>query len=180
MYIKDISRLFHVRSSSRVTPRACSYGRLTVPITLLPPPTYRSGSVLSSSNTQHRLRTEASARNLSRAEQVLNRGEGASRVLDDEEKTRDEARREDQMAGPWGVDTEEVTAGEGDGEGRESGGDGFFRRSKGGTTDGLGIFGVSMEDGNFHGLCKGGKQAGVDDAEVQLFQPLQHTAHEDR
>ncbi|CAM9204617.1 unnamed protein product, partial [Discosporangium mesarthrocarpum] len=49
-----------------------------------------------------------------------------------------------------------------------------------GGSDGLGIFGLSMEDGEFLGFNDGGRKPGVDDFAVDLFQRVQQTAHEER
>lgn len=124
------------------------------------------------------MRDEADARNLSRANKVQDRAAGAVGVLEAEEAVREAARKEDQTAGPWGfkIDTNRDSKGKGEGKGEE----GVRQVMRSGTRDGLGVFGVSVEDGDFHGHFGGGKKAGVDDAEVQLFQPLQQGAHEER
>lgn len=121
---------------------------------------------------------EARARNLSRAQNVQDRAAGAVGVLEAEDAVREAAREEDQTAGPWGfeMDTTRDSGGKAEGSGKE----GVRQVIRGGTRDGLGVFGVSVEDGDFYGHSGGGKKAGVDDAEIQLFQPLQQAAHEER
>lgn len=127
---------------------------------------------------QHDLKNEADIRQLLRSREILDRRKGAVGLLDAEEAVLQAARREEQIAGPWGVEMAEVgrsTDDVGSGEGEQS-----FRQAKAGTQDGLGVFGVSVENGDFHAFTGGGNKAGVDDAEVQLFQPLQQAAHEER
>lgn len=119
--------------------------------------------LLYSSPVQHELREEAETRNLSRARVLDERAAGVTVLLQNEEDAREAARTEDQMVGPWGLATV-----------------GIQSENQGGTQDGLGVFGVNMEDGDFHGFRDGGNKAGVDDAEIQLFQPLQQAAHEER
>lgn len=109
------------------------------------------------------MREEVEARSLSRARVLEERVAGATALLQNEEDAREAARTEDQMVGPWGL------APTGIGNGNQEG-----------TQDGLGVFGVSVEDGDFHGFRDGGNKAGVDDAEIKLFQPLQQAAHEER
>lgn len=70
---------------------------------------------------------------------------------------------------------EEVGAGEGGHKGGRA-----LRHGMAGVRDGLGVFEVSMTDGDLYGLKSGGDIDGVDNSEVQLFQPLQHAAHEER
>lgn len=55
-----------------------------------------------------------------------------------------------------------------------------LRQGMAGVRDGLGVFEIDVADGEFHGFNGGGNIDGVDNSEVQLFQPLQHAAHEER
>eukprot|EP00752_Nemacystus_decipiens_P010357 g9227.t1 len=148
------------------------------------------------------LKEEANARNEAREKKIQDgRGQGAAAALRYEEALRDAAREEDQVAGPWGferlredeeehegggkkkraiatqkpvsVDDEEASATKGED-------DRILRQGMAGARDGLGVFEVNTGDGEFHGFNGGGNVAGVDDSEVQLFQPLQHAAHEER
>lgn len=119
---------------------------------------------------QHDLKKEAEACKLHRAKEVFQQRESAARILDEEESLRQAARREDQTVGPWGF--KRVERGNID--------EGTLLQATVGSPDGLGIFGTSVEDGDFHAFHGGGYKPGVDDAEMQLFQPLQHAAHEER
>lgn len=116
---------------------------------------------------QHELRDEAEARILSHKRAVDERETSAVGRLENEEDAREAARREDQMAGPWGFLP-------------STSGNYASRTSRGGTQDGLGIFGVSAEDDDFHGFRDGGKKTDVGDAELRFLQPLQQAAHEER
>lgn len=124
---------------------------------------------------QHDLRAEVDARHKSRAQKYLDIKNSATGVLDAEEAERDAARHEDQIAGPWGMKTfEDVsttsTANE-IREGEEQQGRLLSFPAGPGARDGLGIFGIDA--------LEGGKKSGVD-LDVQLFQPLQQIAHEER
>ncbi len=68
------------------------------------------------------------------------------------------------------------------GSGGKEGGKGgrVLRQGMAGVRDGLGVFEIDVADGAFHGFNRGGNMDGVDNSEVQLFQPLQHAAHEER
>lgn len=155
------------------------------------------------------MRDEADARSAAREKTVQDRGRGAAAVLRSEEALRDAAREEDQVAGPWGFEKvredepegEEhvevtlrvgkkkkrayATKGAGNVDGGETGGANdtggrVLRQGMAGVRDGLGVFEISVGDGEFHGFNSGGHIDGVDNSEVQLFQPLQHAAHEER
>lgn len=154
------------------------------------------------SSHQTELKEEADARTAAREKTVQDRGQGAAGALRSEEALREAAREEDQVAGPWGF--ERVREGEEEGEGGGNkkkrayatkrpgsvvdgeAGDGkgaggrVLRQGMAGVRDGLGVFEISTGDGEFHGFNGGGHVDGVDDSEVQLFQPLQHAAHEER
>ena len=154
------------------------------------------------SSHQNELKKEADARTAAREKTVQDRGLGAAGALRSEEALRDAAREEDQVSGPWGF--ERVRESEEEGEGGEkkskrahatkryesavdeegAGGKGLggrvLRQGMAGVRDGLGVFEIATGDGEFHGLNRGGHVDGVDDSEVQLFQPLQHAAHEER
>lgn len=151
---------------------------------------------------QHELKEEADARTAAREKTVQDRGQGAADALRSEEALRDAAREEDQVAGPWGFEKlrEEEEEDEGGGKKKKKayatknpglgddeeagGGTGkggrVHRQGMAGVRDGLGVFEISVGDGEFHGLNGGGNIDGVDNSEVQLFQPLQHAAHEER
>lgn len=155
-----------------------------------------------SSSHQHELKEEADARNAAREKTVRDRGQGAEAALRSEEALRDAAREEDQVAGPWGF--EQIREGEEEGEGGEKKkkrayatkrpgvvdddgtGDGkgmggrVHRQGMAGVRDGMGVFEISAGDGEVHGFNGGGDMNGVDNSEVELFQPLQHAAHEER
>lgn len=77
--------------------------------------------------------------------------------------------------GGGGGDGEEVGGGEGGGNSRR-----VLRQGMAGVRDGLGVFEISVKDGDFHGFNGGGNIDGVDNPEAHLFQPLQHAAHEER
>ena len=69
----------------------------------------------------------------------------------------------------------------GDSGGKERGEGGrVLRQGMAGVRDGLGVFEINVGDGEFHAFNGGGNIDGVDNSEVQLFQPLQHAAHEER
>lgn len=138
---------------------------------------------------QHGLREETETRASSRAKQVLDRVEGARRAMAEEESLRDAARIEDQTAGPWGFEKvkDGLAPGFGGGGGGGGVGAGASRKLASGPRDGLGVFKVSVGDDDKEArpreMRAGGKkkkEAGVDDGEVQLFQPLQQAAHEER
>lgn len=125
---------------------------------------------------QHELRADVDARDKSRAQKYLESKNGATGGLDAEEAERDAARHEDQIAGPWGMKTfEDVSTTSTDNKNHHAGEEQQGRLSSfpagPGARDGLGIFGIDT--------LEGGKKAGVD-LDVQLFQPLQQTAHEER
>lgn len=148
------------------------------------------------------MKEEADARTAAREKTVQDRGQGAAGALRSEEALREAAREEDQVAGPWGF--EKVREGGEVGEGGEKmkrdahatktpgfagGGETgdtkdiggrVHRQGMAGVRDGLGVFEISVRDGEFHAFNGGGNIDGVDNSEVQLFQPLQHAAHEDR
>lgn len=134
---------------------------------------------------QHELKEEAEARYHARAQAVRDRKAGATAMLEAEERARETAREEDQTAGPWGF-VDGVRDGIHHPDGGEEGSDRHNVPSAGtrelrrGAQDGLGVFGLNVDDGEFHGLGGEGNKAGVGDAEVQLFQPLQQAAHEER
>lgn len=158
---------------------------------------------------QHELRENAEVRRAAREKTVQERAQGAAVTLSSEEALRDAAREEDQVAGPWGFEKvrEGKEEGEGHGKGAAGGepknkqayvskGPGFvhdeeerdqngtggrmLRQGMAGVRDGLGVFEINVGDGEFHGFNGGGNVDGVDNSEVQLFQPLQHAAHEER
>lgn len=83
-----------------------------------------------------------------------------------------EVGRED---GGSGGGVEEVGGGEGGGNSGR-----VLRQGMAGVRDGLGVFEISVKDGDFHGFNGGGNIDGVDNPEAHLFQPLQHAAHEER
>lgn len=99
-------------------------------------------------------------------------------------------RRTFQAPGPVGGGVGAVDS-EGGGEGGAEGVDGgdysgdsrggpVFRQGMAGVRDGMGVFELSDGDRQVHGRNKKGKIGGLDDSEVELFQPLQHAAHEER
>lgn len=155
------------------------------------------------------MREEADARTTARGKTVQDRGQGAAAALRSEEALRDAAREEDQVAGPWGFENVREGEKEGEGhrevavDGRKKkkrayatkrpgfvddeeadGGRGVggrvLRQGMAGVRDGLGVFEISSADGEFQGFNGGGNIDGLDNPEVQLFQPLQHAAHEER
>lgn len=75
---------------------------------------------------------------------------------------------------PVSVDDEDAGGERGIGGGR------VLRQGMAGARDGLGVFEINVGDGEFHAFNGGGNVDGVDNPEVQLFQPLQHAAHEER
>lgn len=128
---------------------------------------------------QYALKEETDARHTSRAKKVLDRREEATASLHTEEALRDAARREDQTVGPWGISKVEA-AGKIHGTGGVEG-DGPFRHAPSGAHDGLGVFHVNVGGEDCKGFREGGKGAATGDgSEVQLFQPLQQGAHEER
>lgn len=78
--------------------------------------------------------------------------------------------------GGGGGDGQKIGIGEGDDKGGRT-----LRQGMAGVRDGSGVFEISVKNENFcHGFSGDRSIDGVDDSEVQLFQPLQHAAHEER
>lgn len=99
-------------------------------------------------------------------------------------------RRAFQAPGPVGGRVGAVDSG-GGGEGVTEGVDGgncsggsrggpVLRQGMAGVRDGMGLFEISDGDRRVHSRNKKGKIDDMDDSEAELFQPLQHAAHEER